>query len=549
MQITFTFMKFIPKKIKSIILSLVEIAALSEAISICILENWHFSISITLVALGIFFLLYKHRSNQRYAHQKILFFFIFILFIFRATIVWGLVTFPLDEPLQVIITLTLPLNGFVEYFVENYIFKVLLTGLFIAIFLTQSFSCNIAKSKHPKILLSSIAFFLITLTLCEIALTIPIKDYCNLLANTKPTHSTFFKDNYVFIDSTMIQPMSKTQNLIFIIMESMDHTFADKANGGEQEENLIRELTTLEKDEINFSHNELFGGGATLNGTTPTISATISKTTGCPLFISRSIGQSLLANTPSIYNIMKNFHYENVFIQGTDATFANLESFLNFHGIDKIYDSKNLKGNFEKNEKYNNNTLTDRSVLEISRKILDTLSQKEHFSLTIATIETHAPSGFFNDACEEKPQNRTEAAHLAATIRCASKDVRNFINWVKQQDFYKNTEIVVVGDHPFPMQHLSKKNYTDKKWIDLFINSQKKPIQVKNRDFSSMDIAPSILESIGFEIHGHKMGFGTSLFSDERTLLEQNGSISLNQSLSSLITSYEYNALSLPQKN
>lgn len=64
-----------------------------------------------------------------------------------------------------------------------------------------------------------------------------------------------------------------------------------------------------------------------------------------------------------------------------------------------------------------------------------------------------------------------------------------------------------------------------------------------------MDIAPSILESIGFEIHGHKMGFGTSLFSDERTLLEQNGSISLNQSLSSLITSYEYNALSLPQKN
>ncbi len=35
----------------------------------------------------------------------------------------------------------------------------------------------------------------------------------------------------------------------------------------------------------------------------------------------------------------------------------------------------------------------------------------------------------------------------ANAIVCASKQARNFVEWVKEQKWYENTTIVIVGDH------------------------------------------------------------------------------------------------------
>lgn len=46
---------------------------------------------------------------------------------------------------------------------------------------------------------------------------------------------------------------------------------------------------------------------------------------------------------------------------------------------------------------------------------------------------------------------------------------------------------------------------------------------MKERKFTTMDLYPTILASIGVKIEGNRLGLGTNLFSDESTLAEKYG--------------------------
>jgi phosphoglycerol transferase len=73
----------------------------------------------------------------------------------------------------------------------------------------------------------------------------------------------------------------------------------------------------------------------------------------------------------------------------------------------------------------------------------------------------------------------------------------------------------------------------------LFINPQTNPDR-KDRAFSSFDMAPTILESMGFHLKDSKMGIGTSLYSTKPTLIEKIGIDSLNMALKDLRQTQKY---------
>ena len=64
---------------------------------------------------------------------------------------------------------------------------------------------------------------------------------------------------------------------------------------------------------------------------------------------------------------------------------------------------------------------------------------------------------------------------------------------------------------------------TKRKVYNVFINASVQPIQKNNRLFSTMDIFPTLLAGIGVHIEGNRLGLGTNLFSNEKTLSEQFG--------------------------
>ena len=69
-------------------------------------------------------------------------------------------------------------------------------------------------------------------------------------------------------------------------------------------------------------------------------------------------------------------------------------------------------------------------------------NSKEPFCLTLLTVDTHNPSGYFYDLCQYEHDDM-----YANVISCASRQVYDFVRWVQDQDFYENTTIILCGDH------------------------------------------------------------------------------------------------------
>ena len=537
-------------KIIAIALGLCEVASMAMLFTILLESSWSISIQGLLFALACYALIVKKdvlkipRFSVKYG---VLF---FVLILLNISFIWAVKMFPLDDAALVFTTLQAPLEGFSNIFVKKYITDVLLTSIILALFLTFAVQ-RVSSFKIKTAVLLLFCLFLAGWALGTVYSVIVSDGYKKQLLehyndDGKWAHSDFFSKNYVFVDSIVnsndsIQP----RNLIFIIMESMETSFMDVLQKG----NLITELTQVRGGEYNFSNSVGFGGGQDVEGSTNTITAIMAKTMACPFLFRFGMSYSLftLTGIKSIYELLSKHGYYNVFIQGTDAKFSGKERLFRLHGIDDVYASEKLTkfqdftGNDDDQEF--DIGITDRALIEISKGVLDTLSRKEHFTFTLLTVETLFPYGFYNPACEDKPIDSSEESKFEAAIRCASKDMRKFIEWIKEQPYYENTEIVVVGDHLFPGEYLVDKNDSTRRWIDLFINPAIQPKKLKKREFTSFDIAPSILESMGFDVDGHRMGFGVSLFSEEATLLEKYGLNELNDGMLQVKKSTEYKNL------
>ena len=104
--------------------------------------------------------------------------------------------------------------------------------------------------------------------------------------------------------------------------------------------------------------------------------------------------------------------------------------------------------------------------------------------------------------------------------------MHNFVNWLKKQSFYKNTTIVIAGDHLTMDNEYIQRNVDEnyeRTVYNCFINSKTETENLKNRVFTSFDMFPTTLSAIGCEIGGERLGLGTNLFSQKPTLAEEIG--------------------------
>lgn len=452
---------------------------------------------------------------------------VFFAILCKMSLVWVVDTFPLNDVTTVLLTLQMPLNGFVMPFVLNFllfVFPVSLGCFIVIFFYIKKYSI---KFRYIIIVSAILLIWGIFAFVVDVPIGLYYHSIKNFTSDITPEESSFWDSNFVDVNMYSIGKPSQKQNLIFIIMESMENSFADTGNGGVNTANYIPEITKLARENINFSPSSTLGGGIDVNGSLNTISSTIAKLTGLPVLHQAFRDNLSLPGFTSIYEILKKDGYTNFFIQGTNASFAGLESFLKKHGVDSLLDSKTQKHEMDMDVKWQNFRkffigLTDRKLYDISRHLLtDSTLLRRPFTLTIATIETHFPYGFYNSNCEIKPDDSKEESLFKATVQCASFDLGNFISWCQKQPFYENTTIIITGDHLFPGSHLVSYVRPNRSWINVFLNSRVKAIKEKERLFTSFDIAPSLLEALGYKLYRHQMGFGISLFSEKKTLLEK----------------------------
>lgn len=307
--------------------------------------------------------------------------------------------------------------------------------------------------------------------------------------------------------------------------------------GGAFDTNIIPELTALAENSEDFSGADGgINGGQPLNGSGWTMGAMFAHTSGLPLKI--SIGSNNMESQSTFFpgivtlgDLLEDEGYRNVLLIGSDAEFGGRALYFKEHGNYTLMDY-----NYAKNEGWIPRDYSvwwgyeDKKLFEFAKTQLSALAAEDQpFCLTMLTVDTHFEDGYLCEDCVDADGDR-----YAAVIRCSDHRVSEFVRWVKDQDFYENTSIVIVGDHLTMDKDFCNNVPPDyeRKVYTAYVNSAAVNVNAGlRREYSTFDLFPTTLAAMGCSIPGDRLGLGTNLFSGTQTILEQYGADEVNSQL------------------
>lgn len=428
---------------------------------------------------------------------------------------------------ELVYHLTSPLEGTNEGMIQDYLNKcavpVILILLFLIIFL-------IAFRKEGK---KYVAFILAGI-ICSVSVAGYFVHYTwnNLevgsYVSNQGEYSTFADEYYVDPGEAGITFPEQKKNLVYIFLESMETTYADKKSGGAFKRSYIPELQDLALKNEDFSgSDESLNGGYSLPGTTWTAGAMFAQTSGIPLTAdagnNMDTQNSFYANAVTLGDILEQGGYSQTLMIGSDATFGGRRLYFEEHGNFDIIDY-----NYAVEQKWIPEDYRvwwgyeDEKLFGFAKeKLLELSEEGSPFNLTLLTADTHFEDGYVCRLCGEE-HGEDQYGNVMA---CSSRQVEEFVNWIQEQPFYENTAIVLVGDHPTMDSDFCEDVPEDyaRKVYTCFINAGDAEVKETSREYTTFDIFPTTLASLGITIEGNRLGLGTNLFSGEQTLTERFG--------------------------
>lgn len=359
--------------------------------------------------------------------------------------------------------------------------------------------------------------------------------------------STLFEEYYVNPENVKIEFPEEKKNLIYIVLESMSNGFSSVSlNDSHSRRNIIPKLSDFKGEGISFSESENFEGFFASRGTNSTISSLVSQTSGVPLLgpiNANKIGQhgSFLPGLKTIGEVLKENGYINYFAIGSDKEFAHRDLYFTTHGNYEIFD---LQYWYEIGKVPNGYNvfwgIEDSKLFDYSKEKLIELSKRdEPFNYTMLTVDSHFTNGYTDKSC---PSLYEEI--YANAISCSDTLITDFVDWIINQDFYKDTVVVLVSDHlTMNVEFMERVDVKDKSLYNLFLNTDIKEgnISTQYRIASVVDMFPTTLGALNVKIEGNRLGIGTNLFSERETLPEEIGKVEYEKELSLKSNFYEAN--------
>lgn len=492
---------------------------------------------------------------KKVVKTSLLILLIFINIVLYFGLKWTIENVGLVSIDEVIFHIKMPLEGTSHDMIKDVMFHYVIPALFVLIFIIVVIvykqknkvefkikifkkNCIVTLNEMIKKILFIVNIFVLAMQLLDINNKFKVLDYLKFQRQKSP----FIEDNYVDPKEIKISFPDEKRNLIYIYLESMETTYSDKENGGNQDKNIIPELTDLALANTNFSNTKKLGGAYPISSTTWTIAGMVAQTSGIPLkmpFDSNTyIGYDKFL--PGVYNlgdILKENGYNQVLMIGSDAKFAGRDTFFKTHGNYEIKDYyKAIEEKIIDKNHYEFWGMEDSYLFEWAKEELLQLNEKdEPFNLTMLTVNTHFPEGYVENNCEKEFED-----NYSNSIYCSSKQVYEFIEWLKEQEFYDNTTIIITGDHLTMAQNTILESDNYKRTIfNTIINSSIDAKNNKKRKFTSFDMFPTTLASLGAKIEGNKLGLGVNLYSKEKTIIEKYGLNKVDKEIQKKSTFYD----------
>lgn len=469
---------------------------------------------------------------------KILFILvIFLLVLLSFSVYWTIYVWPDVSFDQIVFHITSPIQGTASNLLVDFCLRALLPSVVItagAVIL----KAVLKKKDEKKVKKANIAIVALLAVFFVVSASIFCTRYKVISYFTaKSENSDFIGENYADPSTVSVTFPEKKRNLIYIFLESMEMTYADKQSGGALDYNCIPELTKLAMENDCFSGSKQSLNGARVSfGTTYTMGGMVAQSSGLPVIggIGNAASQqtSFYPGATVLGDILKKEGYTNELMVGSPIEFGGRSVYYSTHGDHKLFDydyalnngmlpSKDYKvwWGFE-----------DKKLFTFAKEELKNLSSKgEPFNLTLLTVDTHFEDGYVCEDC--KNEFDTQYANVMA---CSSRQITEFVNWCKQQDFYENTTIVLNGDH-LTMDKDFLNNIDakyDRKTFTAIINPAVTREENSDRLFCTLDLFPTTLAAMGCKIEGDRLGLGTNLYSSKKTLYEEFGEDFVNTELS-----------------
>lgn len=336
--------------------------------------------------------------------------------------------------------------------------------------------------------------------------------------------TNFYEQNYQYVGNIAIKKDAK-RNVIIVFAESFENKYSSIENnnmyrrGGVKinDKNAVKFSNLTEGYSQNWTQGALFSA---FSGTHIHYLSDIFRykikgfkfhTGERILMASNHLGENFKFQTPNITylgDIAKFNNYNTLFVQGGNIKFSGTDSFLTMHGFDKnnIYDLQSFAGMKEYEKAYGWWGVPDRLVFEKFKEKITLIDKRKPFLAVMFTLDLHRG---------ENPFFPKEEDQAKETIN----NFNNFISWFENQPFYKNTTLIIVGDH----RRMGQKSLIGGGIYNAFFNlpqNLKKNLNV-NRTFNQIDMFPTILNIMGAELQNGKAGVGASLFSNTETIAEK----------------------------
>ncbi len=315
----------------------------------------------------------------------------------------------------------------------------------------------------------------------------------------KNNGTDYVRQMYVMPPLDKISVPKEHRNLVMIYVESFEATFQDKNLFGT---NLQKSLSDIDTGVTSFAHyRQLYGTGWTIAGA-------VASQCGVPIKMGNRIGEYaeyFLPGAVCMGDVLKNAGYTNVFMQGVSLGFGAHGRFFHQHGFDELYGLEEWK---EQGEPLSEWGLYDDRLFERAKERLDQLYQSNQpFNLTFMTIDTHGPEGLFSPTCSARGVN-----DYAGIVSCTSDQLAEFVRYIREKGYDRNTDVVIVGDHMSMMTPLyaTLEKSSDRSIFNQFIS--RRPLDKNRNDIVHFDVYPSVLYMLGFRFDKGRLALGTSAF-------------------------------------
>ena len=174
-------------------------------------------------------------------------------------------------------------------------------------------------------------------------------------------------------------------------------------------------------------------------------------------------------------------------------------------------------------EHYNREREDDSTFMDHAAEFVrDTLSKAgKPFLATLMTRSNHYPFNFAAGMTEEE-KARPLQERINVTMNYADRQLARFIRTIQNEDWYKNTYVIIMADHGFPLGEngvstMNGGGFSNISWIPFFIHGKGLDATRDTTTAAQIDIAPTILELAGYAVPNIFMGH--NLLRDTETIL------------------------------